>query len=220
MKIQWLGHSAFLITSQSGVRVVTDPYQPGCYDGGVNYGPFNQPADIVTVSHEHPDHSNLRMVSGHPIIIKRAGEYIASGTQFLGVQSAHDETDGSERGKNIIFTFTIDGIKVCHLGDLGHILTGDQAAEIGSVDVLFIPAGGHFTIASDDAWRVVNQLAAKIVIPMHYRTEKIGADFPITGVDGFLKGKSHIKRLNSSTIELRKQDLPKDTEVIVLKPSL
>ena len=220
MKIKWLGHSAFLITSESGTRLVTDPYQPGCYDGGINYDSFDQPADVVTISHEHPDHNNPKMVSGHPIIIKGAGMYIASGIEFLGVQVAHDEEGGLKRGKCTAFTFTIDKIKLCHLGDIGHVLTGDQAVEIGSVDVLFIPAGGHFTIAPDEAWRVADQLAAKIVIPMHYRTDKIGADFPISGLEDFLKGKQSIKRLRTDTIELKKQELPMEREIIILAHAL
>ena len=218
MKVQWLGHSAFLISSKSGARIVTDPYQPGGYDGAIRHAPFNQPADVITISHDHPDHAYPRMVSGRPIIIKGAGRYVAAGIEFLGVQCAHDETGGSERGKNTIFTFTVDEIRVCHLGDLGHILNADQAAEIGSVDVMLIPVGGHFTIGPDEAWRVADQLAAKIVIPMHFKTEKI--DFPIAGVDDFLKDKPNVKMQHSSTIELAKQDLPIEREIVVLTPAL
>lgn len=218
MKVQWLGHSSFLITTNSGVRIVTDPYQPGGYDGAIKHEALNQPADVVTISHDHPDHNYTAMVAGNPMVIKGAGMYVVSGIEFLGVQTMHDESGGSQRGKNTVFTFTVDGIIVCHLGDLGHVLTGDQAAEIGSVDVLLLPIGGHFTIGPDQAWQVAGQLAAKIVIPMHFKTDKV--NFPIAPIEDFLKDKPNVKRLDSSTLELKKEDVPKDRQIIVLKYAL
>lgn len=218
MKIQWLGHSSFLITSESGTRIVTDPYEPGSYNNAVKYGSFNQTADVVTVSHEHPDHAYPKMVMGRPIIVKGPGEFVVAGISFFGVPTAHDEMGGAERGKNTVFTFTVDGIKVCHLGDLGHVLNQDQAAEVGVVDVLLAPVGGYFTIGPDEAWKVADQVAARVVIPMHFKTEKV--DFPIAGVEEFLKGKENVKRLDSDTISLNDEDLPVERQIIVLKHAL
>ena len=218
MKIQWLGHSAFLITSDAGTRIVTDPYEPGGFGGSIRYGPLNEPADVVTVSHEHADHGYTGMVTGRPIVIKGAGKYVVAGIEFVAVQTMHDTTGGAERGKNTVFTFTVDGIKVCHLGDLGHVLNQDQAAEIGAVDVLFAPVGGYFTIGPGEAWQVADQLAPKIVIPMHFKTGKV--DFPIVGVEEFLKGKPNVRRLESSTLELKKEDVPAQRQIIVLAHAL
>ncbi|MEN6519641.1 MAG: MBL fold metallo-hydrolase [Armatimonadota bacterium] len=218
MKIQWLGHSAFLITSDAGVRIVTDPYQPGSFNGGLRYAPLNKPVDVVTISHDHADHNYVHMVAGKPIVIKVAGMYMASGIEFNGVQTMHDTSSGSERGRNTVFTFTVDDIKICHMGDLGHVLSSDQAAEIGAVDVLLVPVGGYYTIGPKEAHQVANQLAAKIVIPMHYKTEKV--DFPIVGVDEFVKGMPNVTRLDSSILEIRKEDVPEERRIIVLKHAL
>ncbi|MEN6370584.1 MAG: MBL fold metallo-hydrolase [Armatimonadota bacterium] len=218
MKIQWLGHSSFLITSDAGVRIVTDPYQPGSFNGGLRYAPLNKPVDVVTISHDHADHNYVHMVEGKPIIIKGAGMFMASGIEFNGVSTFHDTSGGSERGRNTVFSFTVDNIKICHLGDLGHVLKSDQAAEIGAVDVLFVPVGGYFTIDAKEAEKVADQLSAQIVIPMHYKTEKV--DFPIVGVDEFIKGKPNVTRLDSSVLELRKEDVPEEMQIIVLKHAL
>lgn len=218
MKIQWLGHSSFVITSDNGTRIVTDPYQPGAYDNALRYLPLNKPAEVITISHQHPDHNFPAMVTGNPIVISSAGKYVVSGIEFLGVQTMHDRSKGAERGKNIVFTFVVDGIKVCHLGDLGHVLTQDQAAEIGAVDVLLVPVGGFFTIDAVEACKVADMLAAKIVIPMHYKTEKL--DFNIAPVEDFVKDKPNVRRLDASTLELKKEDVPEDREIVVLTHAL
>lgn len=218
MKIQWLGHASFLITSDSGVKILTDPYEPGGYNGAIKYGALKEPVDVVTISHEHPDHAYHQMAQGNPMILRGPGEFIACGISFDGVPTAHDTSCGSERGKNTVFRFTVDGIKICHAGDLGHILSQDQAAELGSIDVLMVPVGGYFTVSPADAWKVAEQLDAKIVIPMHYKTEKV--DFPIVGVEDFLKDKPTVRRLDSSTLELGKDDLPAEREIVVLRHAL
>lgn len=218
MKVQWLGHSSFLIVSESGTRIVTDPYEPGGFNGAIKYGPLNQPVDVIVASHEHADHFFPKMVAGSPIIVKGPGEFVVAGIEFYGVPTAHDPSEGAERGKNTVFFFTVDGIKVCHLGDLGHVLNKDQCAEVGSVDVLLAPVGGYYTIGPEEAWKVADQLEAKIVIPMHFKTAKI--DFPIGPVDDFVKDKPHVMRLDSSTLDIRKQDLPEERQIVVLKHAL
>jgi L-ascorbate metabolism protein UlaG (beta-lactamase superfamily) len=218
MKIQWLGHSSFLITSDSGTRIVTDPYTPGGYNGALGYGAFNQPADVITVSHEHADHFYPAMVKGNPVIIKSAGLFVAAGIEFEGVATAHDKSGGAERGKNVVFTFTVDDVRVCHLGDLGHILNPEQCSSIGAVDVLLTPVGGNYTIGPEQAWQNAELLAAKIIIPMHFKTPKL--DFPIAGVDEFLKGKQNVTLLDSSTLELEKKEITGELEIVVLQPAL
>jgi len=218
MKVKYLGHSAFLITSASGTRIVLDPYQPGSFDNALKYGSFGEPADIVLMSHEHADHGYAGFVTGRPMIIRGSGSYVSEGIQFNGVSTFHDTSGGSERGKNTVFRFVVDRVSICHLGDLGHVLTSEQAAEVGAVDVLLAPVGGFFTIGPQEAAKVADQLAAKIVIPMHFKTPKI--DFPIAEVDEFLRGKPNVRRLDSSEVEITAETLPAERQIIVLKPAL
>ncbi len=137
---------------------------------------------------------------------------------FKGVEASHDESQGRERGANTIFCFEMDGIRVCHLGDLGHHLSPQQVEEIGEVDLLLIPVGGFFTIDARVATDVTKRLKPKVVIPMHYKTEKLG--FPVDGVDEFLTNWEKVKRVDGSEMELNKDSLPSETEVIVLQHAL
>ncbi len=215
MKLKWLGHSCFLITSETGLRIITDPYSTG---GGINYSPVNEAADIVTVSHNHRDHNNIAAVRGKPEVIAGSGTKTAKGIQFKGIASHHDESKGKERGANTIFCFTVDGIRLCHLGDLGHELSREEIAQIGNVDVLLIPIGGFFTIGASVAAKVADDLKPKIILPMHYKTPE--CDLPITGVEDFLAGKKNVKKLNSSEMEFKVGKLPEATEIVVLQPAL
>jgi L-ascorbate metabolism protein UlaG (beta-lactamase superfamily) len=137
---------------------------------------------------------------------------------FKGIATYHDPSKGSERGTNTIFTFSVDGIKVCHLGDLGHILSQKEIAEIGPVDILLIPVGGVFTIDSKEATQVGEQIKPKVLFPMHFKTEKCG--FPIAPVDDFLKGKTNIKRPKTSEVSFDRTSLPSKMEVVVLEHAL
>jgi L-ascorbate metabolism protein UlaG (beta-lactamase superfamily) len=213
MKIKWLAHAAFLITSDDGTRIITDPYKTA---DDLRYGEIAESADIVLVSHDHTDHANVAAVKGNPQVVRSTAE--AKGIKIKGVPTAHDDSGGSVRGKNTIFCFEVDGVNVCHAGDLGHMLTDEQAAAIGKVDVLLIPVGGFFTIDAATADRVCKKLGPRVVIPMHYKTDKL--DFPIAGVDGFLKGKDNVTRLDNSEVEIKAGELPASVRIMVLKPSL
>jgi L-ascorbate metabolism protein UlaG (beta-lactamase superfamily) len=213
MRIKWLAHSAFLITADSGIRIITDPYSTS---NTLKYGEIKEAADIVTVSHGHGDHNNFAAVRGKPQLVKTSGEI--KGIKIKAVPSAHDDTSGSQRGNNLIFCFDVEGVNICHCGDLGHALTEAQVKAIGKVDVLMVPVGGFFTIDAGTAARVCDQLMPKIVIPMHFKTEKLG--FPITGVDDFLKDKSNVTHAAGSEIEVKAGVLPSSTQIIVLKPAL
>jgi L-ascorbate metabolism protein UlaG (beta-lactamase superfamily) len=215
MKIKWLGHASFLITSDSGVRVITDPYSRG---GGIEYGQIQETADIVTVSHKHQDHNNVGAVKGKPAVVDAPGAKNVRGIEFLGVSCYHDGAKGAQRGPNIIFCFTIDGVRVCHLGDLGHDLDAEKVKEIGAVDVLLVPVGGFYTIDARQATGVCEALKPGVVIPMHVKTAK--CDYPITGVEDFLKGRKNVSRLAASETEIKKDKLPSETETIVLQHAL
>jgi len=216
MKIKYLGHSAFLFTSNKGVKIVTDPYAPE--PGVLEYGEITESADIVTVSHSHHDHDNVAAVRGNPAVVDRVGRAAVKGIEFNGVASYHDDAGGSLRGDNIIFCFGVDGVTVCHLGDLGHRLDDNQLKEIGRVDVLLIPVGGVYTIDAKVATEVCDQLKPRVVMPMHYKTEK---SLPgIFGVDEFLRGKANVSRPDSSQAEFKPGELPATVQIIVLKPAL
>ena len=209
--IRWFGHACFLITSSEGTKVLTDPF-----DESVGYPLPDTDADVITVSHDHFDHSHAAPVKGNPTAVKGEGERRASGVVFSGIVTSHDEVGGGKRGRNTVFVWELDGIRFCHLGDLGHVLTGAQVAVIGRPDVLFVPAGGTYTIDAAGAAEVVDQLAPKVVFPMHYKTSAMGQGFPITGVDPFLIGKKDVERIHGSSVTLRKEALPRGTKIIVL----
>lgn len=215
MKIKWLGHASFLIVSDSGVRVVTDPYSRG---GGIDYGPIQETAEIVTVSHKHADHNNVGAVKGRPTVVDVPGSKSVKGIEFTGVSTFHDGANGAQRGSNIIFCFTVDGVRVCHLGDLGHELDAGKVKEIGAVDVLLVPVGGFFTIDAEQAAGVCETLKPKMVIPMHVKTAK--CDYPITGVEDFLRGRKNVRRVSGSETEIRKDALPSESETVVLQHAL
>jgi L-ascorbate metabolism protein UlaG (beta-lactamase superfamily) len=215
MKIKWLGHSSFLITADNGTKVITDPYVAG---GALNYGEIKESADIVVVSHEHFDHNNVAAVKGNPQVVKGAGAKEVKGIKFNGVATYHDESSGSQRGANTVSIFEVDGMKVCHLGDLGHLLSDKEAAEIGKVDILLIPVGGFYTINAKTATEVSTRLSPRVIIPMHFKNDRCG--FPITPVDDFLKGKSGVTKLDASETEFKRGKLPATTQIVVLKPAL
>ncbi len=215
MIVKWLGHSCFLITSMGGIRIVTDPYTT---DGGINYSPIEETADIVVISHSHGDHSNVSAVHGTPEVVKGNGTKTAKGIQFRGIATYHDASQGQQRGPNTIFCFNVDDLKLCHLGDLGHVLSPGQINEIGAVDILFIPVGGFYTIDASAASQVCGQLKPKVVIPMHFKTPK--CSYPIADVEGFLKGKKDVKRIGDSEAEFERERLPAVTEIVLLQSAL
>jgi L-ascorbate metabolism protein UlaG (beta-lactamase superfamily) len=205
MKIQWLGHSAFLLETSDGRTLITDPYDSGSYDGAVGYEEIDVAADVVTVSHDHPDHDGVDGLQHAPGTVVRNPEPTqAAEFHIWGIQTFHDE----------IFVIEAEGLRICHMGDLGHPLSEEQIASLGEVDVLLIPVGGHFTIDAAQAGELVNRIKPRVVIPMHYKTKVLG--FPIAGVDDFLKGKSNVVRTDSTFTEITKDNLPRQTEILVL----
>ena len=166
MEIIWLGHSFFRIRAR-GATVITDPCPPS-----TGYTTGKPTADIVTLSHAHDDHTFLKTVAGKPTVIDGAGEYEISGAFVTAIPTYHDEEKGGERGQNLVFLIEMEGVKICHLGDLGHTPTADQAEDMTGADVLMIPVGGGSTIDGAKAAEIVPMLDARIVIPMHYKTPR------------------------------------------------
>jgi L-ascorbate metabolism protein UlaG (beta-lactamase superfamily) len=215
MRVKWLGHACFLITSRDGLRLITDPYAVG---GGINYSPIEDTADVVFVSHGHDDHSNVSAVRGKPELARGDGIRTIKGIQFKGITTFHDEAQGRQRGLNTVFCFTIDDIRLCHLGDLGHTLDQEKVSEIGAVDMVFVPVGGFFTIDAAAASQVCDQLGPKVIIPMHFKTPK--CTYPIANVEDFLKGKINVRKIDNSEADFETERLPAATEIVVLRPAM
>ncbi len=208
MDISWLGHSCFRIRGRQAV-IVTDPYPP---DLGYSLG--KPTADIITVSHQHPSHSYLQGVGGKPKLVTRPGEYEISGVLIIGILTFHDAEGGEKRGKNTAYLMEVDGMTICHLGDLGHVLTAEQVEEIGTVDVLLLPVGGVSTINAPVAAEVVRQLEPKAVVPMHYKTEALS--WELEPVGRFLK-EMGVKEVNSQPkLSFTKANLSISTQVFLL----
>ena len=217
MKIKWLGHSCFLITSEEGVKIITDPYKAALFRG-LTYRKIDESADIVTVSHHHYDHNNSAIIKGNPEILDKPGKFEVKGIQIEGLLSFHDDCGGTKRGQNIIFCFTVDGIRLCHLGDLGHELSQEQISRIGDVLIVMVPVGGRFTIGHEKADKVIDSLKPKVVIPMHFRTGK--CLLPLAKIDSFLAGKPNVKRVDGAEIDFKRDNIPSLAEVIALKHAL
>jgi len=208
MEISWLGHSCFRIRGRQAT-VITDPYSPD-----LGYALGKPSARIVTVSHQHPGHSYVQGIGGDPKLITGPGEYEISGILIIGVTTFHDVEKGSQRGKNTIYLMEIDEVSVCHLGDLGHMLTAEQMEGLENVDILLIPVGGVSTIGAPVAAEVMRQLEPKVVIPMHYKTEAL--TWELEPVERFLKEAGVDQVTSQSKLSFNRSSLPQSTEVFLL----
>lgn len=206
IQIRWHGHSCFEITND--VTLVTDPHD------GKSIGipaPVVE-GDIILVSHDHYDHNSVKSVEkGGSKVVKDERKRTIFNVDIKGIKTYHDENSGEIRGENIIFKFLIDGVRFCHLGDLGHKIEDGIVEKIGTVDILFIPVGGNFTIDSDDALEIIKLIKPTIIVPMHYKIG--GLSLPIDTIDKFLE-KSNFKILKvGNEIDFEKVDIPKETEI-------
>jgi len=193
------------------------------YDAYVGFAMSSQAADIITVSHDHKDHSAVAKIKGtetrpEPFIINASGEYEVGGVSVFGVDTFHDKEEGLQRGKNIIFTVIVDGVRVCHFGDLGHLLTQEQANAIGMVDVLLIPVGGVFTIDPEEAMKVARFLEPSIVIPMHYKTDQheVKVFSELASLEDFLKANDITPKLEKK-LKIEADKMPEEMELVVLE---
>jgi L-ascorbate metabolism protein UlaG (beta-lactamase superfamily) len=208
MEIRWLGHSCFRIRG-SQATVITDPYSPD-----VGYSLGKPKARIVTVSHQHPGHSYIQGVGGGPRPITGPGEYEISGILIIGIATFHDAENGSQRGKNTVYLIEIDEVSLCHLGDLGHMLTAEQMEELGNVDILLTPVGGVSTIDAPVAAELARQLEPKVVIPMHYKTEALS--WELDPVGRFLREMGGEQVTSQPRLSFNRSNLPLSTQVYLL----
>ena len=222
----YLGQSMFVMSASTGLKALIDPVAPMMYK--------NEPVDgvdVVTVSHEHPDHNYVQLATGTPTIIRglASGEIAKvdqtiKGVHIRAVGTLHDSQQGGQRGKNAVFIFELPGLKVVHVGDLGHTLDAQQIAAIGPADVLLIPVSGGPTIDPKTAVEVMGQLSAKVVIPMHYGRGTPaggggGRGFSLGTVDEFLKALDASTKVvqEGHTLTLTAGRLPAGRTVMVMK---
>lgn len=208
MDITWLGHSCFRIKSNNAV-IITDPFPP---DIGYNLG--KQTVNIVTVSHPHPSHSYDKGIGGDYRLVKGPGEYEISGVLILGINTYHDSVKGQSRGKNTVYLMEVDGVAICHLGDIGHVLGDKEVEEMGNVDMLLVPVGGVSTINAAMAAEIIRKLEPKVVIPMHYKTPQTSRD--LEPVDDFLKEMGQTQVEPRPRFNFSRTNLPLSTQVVVL----
>jgi L-ascorbate metabolism protein UlaG (beta-lactamase superfamily) len=218
MKIKWYGHSAFKISASKGTRIIIDPYESGSFGGALSYDKIEDEAGIVMTSHDHADHNYIKSIKGKYKHISKAGDYEIQSVKIKAIPSFHDSLGGKKGGDNLIFVITTDGLNLVHMGDIGHSLDSELLKKIGKVDILLLPVGGFFTIDAVQAAKLMNTLQPSVTIPMHYKTEK--CNFPITPVEEFTKNQSNVRVLKESEIEIKKDNLPKKPEIIVLRHAL
>ncbi len=212
MKIEYLGHSCFKLTESTGTSIVCDPYSDE-----IGYAMRKVSADAVTVSHGHYDHNAVQNVDGAPILIDGGQNNGLAGVEINSIKSFHDTSRGKKRGENTIFKFRMDGIDVCHLGDLGEKCSSDLIETLLPVDVLLIPVGGTYTIDAEMAKEYVDRIMPDIVIPMHYRTRDCKLDIDrVEEFTGLFDGDS-VEESEKCGIELSRKDLTGETRIIFLK---
>ena len=209
--VEWFGHSCFGVRGKTKT-LMFDPFK------GIGLPEPKAKADIVLCSHSHQDHNNTKPVRHEKSIVMEefTGTKQIDGVSIRGVPVFHDESQGSERGRNSIYAVHFEDVAFCHLGDLGHGLSSSQVNEIGSADVLFLPIGGFFTIGPEQAREVMQSLKPKIAVPMHYRAPGMSAMFrPLKKVEDFVRPEDNVRRLDGPTFTVSKADLPEKRVIIV-----
>jgi len=208
LDITWLGHSCFRIKGKE-VTVITDPCHPSL---GYSLGKLQ--ANIVTLSHFHPGHCYIEAITSEFKEIKGPGEYEVKETFITGIATWHDAVHGEELGKNTVFLLEMDGITLCHLGDLGHLPSSELIEDVGDIDVLFLPVGGVSTIGGSMAAEIMRRLTPKVAIPMHYKTAALTKE--LEPVDKFLKEVGVKETVSQPKLSVSRSNLPTSTQVIIL----
>jgi len=209
-EFKWFGHNCFRIRAREAT-IITDPVARS-----TGYAMAKQTADVVTISHDHDGHSNLNAIKPEYKVINEPGEYEMHDVFVTGIRTFHDDNKGKERGYNTVYLIEVEGIVICHLGDLGHALTEEQAEAMSNVDVLLVPAGGGDVINVSQAADVVGQLEPKVVIPMQFATAQ--GDKVLGSLDAFGKALGIEIPAAEEKFVLRQSDLSETMKVVVLSP--
>jgi len=220
VKIKYLGHSCFLVTSNAGKRILIDPYVYG--SPGLTYGRIQEQADVVLLSHEHNEHGGVSAggLPGNPKVVKGDATQTVEGIEFRALVLDHDKSSGSQLGKVTAWSFMIDDVRLAHLGDVGRPLATPEIVALGGrVGVMCVPVGGGHVLDPRDASAVVEKVAPRVAIPMHYKTEKCA--FAPNTLDDYLGLKQLVQRVDDSEREFKAGVLPiRYPMSIALKPAL
>ena len=173
MTIKYFAHACFGLSFANGPVLVTDPY-----DESVTYPPCNAECDAALVSHDHFDHNHVQSLSGEFAVVKEPGTYEIGSAKITATPCFHDPEQGALRGRNVIFAIEGDGLKIVHLGDLGHMPDAGQLAAMADADLMLIPIGGHFTIDTPQAVELIAQAKPRTAVAMHFHN--VYCQFPIT----------------------------------------
>lgn len=211
MTIEYLGHASFKLTFKTG-SIVTDPFDK--LEVGLKFPKVQ--ADIVTVSHPHFDHNKIENVAGYKKVIEGPGEYDINGISIIGVSSYHDDKKGEERGKNTIFIFEAEDLRIAHLGDLGHTLSEKQMSSIGEIDILMIPVGGVYTIDDQKAAEVARLIEPNIIIPMHYKQSGMLEAFSGLSTEEPFVNEMGLQTEKVKKLAIKKGDIGEEDQKIVL----
>ena len=214
MLIRYQGHSQFLLEDKNGQRVVTDPY-----DASTGYPMVSVRADAVTVSHAHGDHSYTDKVTGSPVIVRDAGRHMPlPDVEITAIPCFHDEAKGAKRGPNLMMLIEMDGVRVLHCGDLGHLPDGKTLSAAGRVDILLVPVGGYFTIDAAQAVKTAELFSPAMIIPMHYRTA-YNASWPISDAAPFLRmcAEKGLRAEEADVLRVTKEDLSEQPPLVVMR---
>lgn len=213
MDVTWLGHGCFRLRGRSAA-VVTDPYPPTI---GLKLSRMD--AEVVTVSHDHDDHSYTQVVRDGAYEVRGPGEYEVAGVSVIGLPTYHDSEKGAQRGRNTVYLIEMDEVRICHLGDLGHKLDDVEAEAVATPDLLLVPVGGHSTINGEQAAEVVRQLEPRYVIPMHYAIP--GLKMSLDPLDRFLKEMGVTASEPQPKLSVQKSSVTEyETKVVVLEPKV
>ncbi len=209
-EFKWFGHNCFRIRAREAT-VLTDPV-----DRTTGYVMPKQTADVVTISHDHPGHVNFGAVKPTYATVQGPGEYEIHDVFITGIRTYHDDARGAERGYNTVYLIELEGMVICHLGDLGHSLTEEQAEAMSHVDVLLVPAGGGPVLDPAKAAEIVGQLEPKLVIPMQYATAQ--GDKSLGGLEPFCKELGKEPPVAEEKLVLRQTDLGETLRLVALQP--
>lgn len=164
MKLTWYGHSCFGMTFSNGTTIITDPF-----DETVGYPLCTAHCDAALISHEHFDHNHTESLNGSFHRLSAPGHCTIGVIEIMGVASFHDEVQGAKRGNNVIHILEGDGLRIAHLGDLGHFPNAEQTAALQNLDLLMLPIGGTYTITSAAAAQIIATLRPRVAVGMHYQ---------------------------------------------------
>jgi L-ascorbate metabolism protein UlaG (beta-lactamase superfamily) len=215
--LSWLGHACFRLRGRD-VTILTDPYD----SEGWGYPPLATSANLVTISNDHPHHSSLAGVEGHPRVFRGPGEYETAGVLIWGVRTSRPP-NGTLTGspfKNTAFIIQIEELTVCHLGDLAAApLSSEELTHIKDADVLLVPVGGNCTINATQAAAVVAQVEPKLIVPMHYATQETRGQLALDEVNRFCKELGATEAAPRSRLSITPSSLPSEPTVMLMEAS-